>query len=373
MSASFVLTVIGTRPEAIKMMPVVRALREAGVPQQLVATGQHRGLTDQVFAVFGERPDRNLGLMTDKQTPSDVAARVMPAVARLIEAERPALMLVHGDTTTAMAAALAAFHAGVPIGHVEAGLRSHDMTRPFPEEFNRIAIDAVATLLFAPTEGAADNLRRESPRDRMILVTGNTGIDALLHVTSRLDGAELARAGLARDPDKRLILVTSHRRESFGPGLERICLGLARLAARGDVEIVYPVHPSPDARELVHARLTGQANIRLVAPVGYVEMVALMQAAALILTDSGGVQEEAPALGKPVLVMRDVTERPEAVALGAARLVGTDPDVIVREAAILLDNEAEYAARAKSVFPFGNGHAAPRIAAAVTQFLVNKT
>lgn len=364
-----VLIVIGTRPEAIKMLPVVRALREAGVAQRLVATGQHRELIDQVFSPFGEKPDRDLALMTEGQTLSDVTARAMPAVARLIEDDRPALMLVHGDTTTAMAAALAAFHAGVPVGHVEAGLRSHDLTRPFPEEFNRIAIDTVATLLFAPTEGAAANLRRQGPRARTVLVTGNSGIDALLDVAARLDGGELERAGLTLDPGKRLILVTGHRRESFGPGFERICAALLRLAERDDVEMVYPVHLNPNVREAVTARLGGSPNIRLIEPVGHAEMVALMQAAHLILTDSGGVQEEAPALGKPVLVMREVTERPEAVALGAARLVGTDPDLIVREAALLLDDKTEYAARSKPVFPYGDGRAALRIAAAVAEFL----
>ena len=369
MRAPLVLIVIGTRPEAIKMLPAVRALREAGIALRLIATGQHRELVDQAFAAFDEKPDRDLGLMAAGQSPSDVAARVMPAVARLIEAERPRLMLVHGDTTSAMAAALAAFHAGVPVGHVEAGLRSHDLGRPFPEEFNRIAIDAVASLLFAPTEGAAANLRRESPRERTILVTGNSGIDALLHVAGRLDGGELERAGPTLDPGKRLILVTGHRRESFGPGFERICAALARLADRGDVEIVYPVHLNPNVREAVTARLARHPNIRLIAPVGYVEMVALMQAAAIILTDSGGVQEEAPALGRPVLVMRETTERPEAVALGAARLVGTDPDRIVREASLLLDDPAELVARSRPVFPYGDGRAAPRIAAAVAEFL----
>lgn len=369
MPEPFVLIVIGTRPEAIKMLPVVRALRAAKVPTHLVATGQHRAMIDQVFAAFGEQPDRDLGLMTEGQTPSDVAARVMPAIAAMIAAERPALLLVQGDTTTALAAALAAFHAGVAVGHVEAGLRSHDLARPFPEESNRIAIDAGATLLFAPTEGAAEILRRESARERTILVTGNSGIDALLHVAGRLDGGELERAGIVVDPTKRLILVTGHRRESFGPGLERICTALGRLADRGDAEVVYPVHLNPAVREAVTRRLAGHAGVRLIEPVGYVEMVALMHVAALILTDSGGVQEEAPALGKPVLVMRDVTERPEAVAMGAARLVGTDLDAIVREAALLLDDDAEYAARAKPIFPYGDGQASPRIAAAVAEFL----
>jgi UDP-N-acetylglucosamine 2-epimerase len=372
MSEPFVLTVIGTRPEAIKMLPVVRALRDAGVVQQLVATGQHRTLMGQVFAAFGERPDRDLGLMTENQTPSDVAARVMPAITRLIEAGRPALLLVQGDTTTAMAAALAAFHAGIPVGHVEAGLRSNDLTQPFPEEFNRIAIDAIATLLFAPTQSAAENLKRESPRERTILVTGNTGIDALLHVAGRLDGGELARAGLATDPSKKLILVTGHRRESFGAGFANICEALLRLARRNDVKLIYLVHPNPNVRDTVMSRLGENPNIRLVAPVGYVEMVALMQAATLILTDSGGVQEEAPALGKPVLVMREVTERPEAVGLGAARLVGTDPGTIVREVAALLDDPYAYAVRAKPILPFGDGRAAARIATAVMRFTANR-
>lgn len=348
------------------MLPVVRALRACGVRLRLVSTGQHRALLDQVFATFDERPDCDLGMMRDGQAPSDVAARVLPAIARLIEDARPALVLVHGDTTTAMAAALAAFHAGVPVAHVEAGLRSHDLARPFPEEFNRVAIDTVATLLFAPTEGAASNLRREGPRDRTILVTGNTGIDALLYVAGRLGGDELERAGLTLDPARHMILVTGHRRESFGAGFERICSALIRLAARDDVEIVYPVHLNPNVREPVTARLAGHPNIRLVPPVGYVEMVALMQAAAVVLTDSGGVQEEAPALGKPVLVMRDVTERPEGVAIGAARLVGTDPKVIVSEVAALLDDRDEHARRSIAMFPYGDGRAASRIAAAVS-------
>ena len=369
MTRHSVLSVVGTRPEAIKMLPVVRALRRAGIAQRLIATGQHRELTEQVFAAFGERPDRDLGLMTERQTPSEIFARVIPAIAELIAAERPALILVHGDTTTALAAALAAFHAGVPIGHVEAGLRSHDLARPFPEEFNRVTIDSIATLLFAPTETAAANLHHESARERVILVTGNSGIDALLEIAGRLDGGALERAGLGIDPTKRLILVTGHRRESFGPGFERICAALARLAGRGDVEIVYPVHLNPEVRTAVTARLSGCAGIRLIDPVGYPEMVALMRAATLILTDSGGIQEEAPALGTPVLVMRDVTERPEAVALGAARLVGTDPDAIVREAELLLDDEAELAARTRPVFPYGDGGAAPRIATAVAAFL----
>lgn len=364
MSTRAVLVLVGTRPEAIKMMPVVRALRSAGVALRLAATGQHRELLDQAFAAFGERPDLDLGLMTENQTPTEIAARVTTAVEQLLAAERPALVLVHGDTTTAMAAALAAFHAGVPVGHVEAGLRSHDLARPFPEELNRVAIDEVATLCFAPTESAAANLRRESARERTILVTGNTGIDALLQIAGELDGAAPAPAA-----GRRLILVTGHRRESFGAGLERICEALLRLAERDDVEIVYPVHLNPAVREAVLRRLTGQPHIRLIEPVGYVEMVKLMRAAAIILTDSGGIQEEEEALGRPVLVMRDVTERPEAITTGAARLVGTDPDAIVREAVLLLEDAAEYASRAKPVFPYGDGQAAGRIAKAVAEFV----
>jgi UDP-N-acetylglucosamine 2-epimerase (non-hydrolysing) len=364
-----VLLVIGTRPEAIKMLPVVRALR--GVPEvdlKVVTTGQHRQMLDQVFAVFGERADIDLDLMTPGQTLGQITARVLAETEKLIAAHQPGLILVHGDTTSAMAAALAAFYARVPVGHVEAGLRSHDIHRPWPEEYNRISIDAVAQLLWAPTEGAAANLHAERA-GREVEITGNTGIDALLHVARGLKGDELASLGLPLDRAKKLVLVTGHRRESFGDGFDRICDALAAIAARGDAQIVYPVHLNPAVKTVVEARLGDTSAIHLIPPVDYVQMVALMRACHLVLTDSGGIQEEAPALGKPVLVMRDVTERPEAVATGVASLVGTDVSAITREVGRLIDDADYYASRAKAVFPYGDGTAAEKIAASVAAFV----
>ena len=369
-----VLLVIGTRPEAIKMLPVVRALRSLpDIDLKVVTTGQHRQMLDQVFAVFGERADIDLDLMTPGQTLTDITTRVLAEMEKLIAQYQPGLILVHGDTTSAMAAAMGAFYNRVPVGHVEAGLRSHDIQRPWPEEFNRVSIDAVAELLWAPTEGAAQNLRSERPQngsnERMIEVTGNTGIDALLHVARGLKGGELESLGLTLDPAKKLVLVTGHRRESFGDGFDRICDALAAIAARGDAEIVYPVHLNPQVKSVVEARLGATNAVHLIPPVDYVQMVALMQAAHLVLTDSGGIQEEAPALGKPVLVMRDVTERPEAVETGVASLVGTDPAIIIREVARLLDDQAYYTSRARAVFPYGDGTASAKIAASVAQFV----
>jgi UDP-N-acetylglucosamine 2-epimerase (non-hydrolysing) len=356
-----ILSIFGTRPEAIKMLPVVRELRRRGLDQRVCVTGQHRELLGQVFEAFGERPDQDLALMQPGQTPAEVTARVLERLGPALAEARPALVLVHGDTTTAMAAALAAFLARVPVGHVEAGLRSHDLTRPWPEEFNRVSIDATAALRFAPTQGAADNLAREYGTGRVV-VTGNTGIDALLHVSAGLGPPPPAGA-------RRLVLVTGHRRESFGEGFRRLCDGLAAVASRGDVELLYPVHPNPEVRRPVHERLGNLPNVRLCDPVGYVEMVGLLRAATLVITDSGGIQEEAPALGRPVLVTREVTERPEAVALGAVRLVGTCPATLKREADLLLDDAAEYARRSVPVFPYGDGRAAARIADAIEEFL----
>ena len=369
-----VLLVIGTRPEAIKMLPVVRALRMVPeVDLKVVTTGQHRQMLDQVFATFGETPDVDLDLMTPGQTLGDITARVLKEMERLIAEHRPGLVLVHGDTTSAMAAALAAFYARVPVGHVEAGLRSHDIHRPWPEEYNRISIDAVAELLWCPTEISAQNLRNERPPElapeRRIEITGNSGIDALLYVAGQLKGDELAGIGLDLDPAKKLVLVTGHRRESFGDGFARICDALATIAARGDAQVVYPVHLNPQVKEVVEARLGNTGAVHLIPPVDYVQMVALMKASHLVLTDSGGIQEEAPALGKPVLVMRDVTERPEAIATGVASLVGTDVATIAGEVARLIEDETYYASRARAVFPYGDGTAAQKIAASIAQFV----
>lgn len=344
------------------MLPVVQALRaRPSLRPLIVVTGQHREMLDQVFAAFDERPDIDLELMSAGQTLTDITVRVLTRMAQVLEEHQPSLVLVHGDTTTAMAAALAAFYARIPVGHVEAGLRSHDLQRPWPEEYNRISVDAVADFLFAPTETSAANLRRESPRERTIAVTGNTGIDALLYMASRVNAASLDGLEVRPSPDKKLVLVTGHRRESFGDGFDRICEGIGRIAEHPDVEVIYPVHLNPQVKTVVTQRLSGRANVHLIPPVSYMQMVALMKQAHVILTDSGGVQEEGPALGKPVLVMREVTERPEALATGVVSLVGTDPDLIASEVFRLLDDAAYYTSRARAVFPYGDGTAAAQI------------
>lgn len=363
-----VMAVFGTRPEAIKMLPVVTALRaRPGVETLTCSTGQHAGMLDEVMEEAGERCDVALDLLAPGQGLSRLAARAIEGLAGVIEAARPDMVLVHGDTTTAFAGALAAFHARVPVGHVEAGLRSGSLDHPFPEEFNRRAVDAMAELLFAPTDGAAANLRGVAGK---VVVTGNTGIDALLGATTRLaENAalrEAADAALPRQqPGRRLVVATAHRRECQGPALEGICDALLALATRPDVQVAFPVHPNPAIAGPVTRRLSGRDNIHLLPPLPYLPMVRLLSRAALLLTDSGGLQEEAPALGLPVLVLREVTERPEALAAGAARLVGTCPARIVAEAARLLDHPGHHAAMARPVFPFGDGQAAERIAAAV--------
>jgi UDP-N-acetylglucosamine 2-epimerase (non-hydrolysing) len=371
------MLVFGTRPEAIKMLPVAAALRRRGFAPFLLSTGQHRDMLDQALAAFGAACDEDLGLMAPGQTLSELFARVLLGVGAAIERERPALVLVHGDTTTALAAALAAFHARVPVGHVEAGQRSFDLGRPFPEEANRVAVDALADLLFAPTVQAAANLRFEYAARGRILVTGNTGIDALLDTAARITTepglAARLQASLPRlDPDRRLVVVTAHRRESLEAGLARICDAVAAIAARGDAEVVWPLHRNPAARIPALRRLAGRAHVHLVEPLGYLEMVWLMGRAAILLTDSGGLQEEGPALGKPVLVMRDVTERPEALVTGTVKLVGTDPRAILAEAARLLDDAAAYAAMARHAFPFGDGTAAQRIALAIEDWVAER-
>jgi UDP-N-acetylglucosamine 2-epimerase (non-hydrolysing) len=364
-----VMVVFGTRPEAIKLMPVVRALRShADLGVVVVSTGQHREMLNQVLATFDEAVDVDLDIMSAGQTLERLTSHVLESMSRVIAEVRPAVVVVHGDTTTAMASALAAFYAGVPVAHVEAGLRSHDLKRPWPEEFNRIAIDAIAELLFAPTEEAAQNLYRESHADRKILVTGNTGIDALLHVSDRVGSRLPVSVVLPNWSQQQVVLVTGHRRESFGDGFMRICEGLRLIAARPNVQIVYPVHLNPMVRNVVLRELSDFSNIHLLEPLPYSEMVALMGAAKLILTDSGGIQEEGPALGKPVVVMREVTERPEGVASGVVSLVGTDPLRIASEVLSLLDDEQLYMTRARRVFPYGDGRSAGRIVAALDDF-----
>lgn len=372
-----VLTVFGTRPEGIKMMPVVQEIRRRpGLHQIVCITGQHRHMLDQVFTAFNERPDIDLDIMAPNQTLGDITAKVIVRMGEILAREKPHVVLVHGDTTTAMAAAIAAFYARVTLGHVEAGLRSFDLQRPWPEEFNRVAIDSMADLLFAPTAGAAANLSQEYNRRGKRIVTGNTGIDALLYVADRLakePGLEEAIASRYPflDPARRLILVTGHRRESFGSGFESICDGLLAVAARGDVQLIYPVHLNPMVQGVVRQRLSAHPAIHLIDPVEYLDMVFLMRRATVLITDSGGIQEEGPALGKPVLVMRDVTERPEALAGGAVKLIGTDPELMRREVDVLLDDPLVYASRARPVFPYGDGTAARQIVDAIESLAVS--
>ncbi len=362
-----VMIVFGTRPEAIKMAPVVASLRaEPGIEVTVCVTAQHRQMLDQVLDLFGIVPDVDLDLMRPGQTLTSLTAAILERMAEVFAAHRVDRVLVHGDTTTSTAAALAAFYAGVPVGHVEAGLRTGDRFAPWPEEMNRMLTGRLADLHFAPTEGAAAALRAEAVDPARVHVTGNTVIDALGDVVARLErGAlEVPIPGLPElAPAHPIVLVTGHRRENFGDGFERICRALAELADRDGLEIVYPVHLNPNVREPVNRLLGGRANVHLIAPLDYAPFVALMRRARLILTDSGGIQEEAPSLGKPVLVMRDTTERPEAVDAGTVRLVGTDTARIVEEAGRLLDDPAEWNAMSRAHNPYGDGRAAGRIAA----------
>jgi UDP-N-acetylglucosamine 2-epimerase (non-hydrolysing) len=355
-----ILAVFGTRPEAIKMAPVVNALKKLGTVQVSVCvTAQHRQMLDQVLDLFGIVPDIDLNLMQPKQDLSDITSRVILGLRDVFAKQSYDMVLVHGDTTTTFGAALAAYYAKIPVGHVEAGLRTGDKYAPWPEEMNRKLVGAMADVHFAPTETARANLLREGIADSAIHVTGNTVIDALLETAAKSDSAA---PQFTLDATKKLILVTGHRRENFGAGFENICNALLRLAVRDDVQIVYPVHLNPNVQEPVNRLLGNHPSIHLIAPQDYLPFVALMKRSHLILTDSGGIQEEAPSLGKPVLVMRDVTERPEAVEAGTVRLVGADDDRIVAAATTLLDDENAYAAMAKAANPYGDGKAAARIA-----------
>ena len=362
-----VLSVAGTRPEAIKMAMVARTLACAdGIRHQLCVTAQHREMLDSVLRLFDLKPDYDLDVMTPGQNLTDVTGAVLNGMRDVLAESTPDRVLVQGDTITAFAGALAAFYARIPVGHVEAGLRTGDMSAPWPEEMNRRLADALSDRHYAPTESARRNLLREGLPDDGIVVTGNTVIDALLHVVSRLNNEPdlLRQAAMrlpGRDADKRLVLVTGHRRESFGAGFERICRALVRLSSRDDIEIVYPVHLNPRVREPVFRHLTALHNVHLVQPLDYLAFVHLMNESHLILTDSGGIQEEAPALGKPVLVMRDKTERPEALATGTVKLVGTDARRITEEANRLLDNRDDYEAMAQVNHPYGDGKASQRI------------
>ncbi len=366
MSRQRIMPIFGTRPEAIKMAPVVQALcADPCFETTVVVTAQHRGLLDDVLGVFGLVPAIDLDLMRPGQSPTAVAARVLLALEPLLDQQRPDWVLVQGDTTTVMAAALAAHYAGVRVGHVEAGLRSFDRRNPFPEEANRVVTGHLSDLHFAPTPRARDNLVCEGIDPRHVLVTGNTVVDALRWVAAQpwRPAADDPLAGLPEG--KRWILVTAHRRESFGEPLADICIALERLAERGDVHLIYPVHPNPRVHGPVHARLGDHPAVTLLPPLTYRPLVWLLARAALVLTDSGGIQEEAPALGKPVLVLRETTERPEAIEAGLAELVGTDPARIVAAAERLLDDPETYAAMARVESIYGDGRAAERIVRAL--------
>ena len=373
-----VLLAFGTRPEAIKMAPVYEILKATpGLDVRVAVTAQHREMLDQVLRLFGIKPDYDLNVMKPGQGLTEITAAVLDRLKPVLEECAPDLLLVHGDTTTTLSASLAAYYQQIPVGHVEAGLRTGNIFSPWPEEINRKVTGTIARLHFAPTEAARENLLAESVDPSHITVTGNTVIDALLDVVGRLEenttlSAKLdEQLGLTESlgSGRRMILVTGHRRESHGGGFERICHALAQLAARPDVEIVYPVHLNPNVKGPVERLLGGRHNVRLIAPQEYLPFVQLMRRAALILTDSGGVQEEAPSLGKPVLVMRDTTERPEAIEAGTVKLVGTDTSLIVAEAARLLDDRAYYDAMSFAHNPYGDGLAAARIRDTIANYI----
>ncbi|MDI6770698.1 MAG: UDP-N-acetylglucosamine 2-epimerase (non-hydrolyzing) [Anaerolineales bacterium] len=398
-----ILSVFGTRPEAVKMAPIVRLLANTpGVDSRVCVTAQHRQMLDQVLDLFDIQPDIDLDLMRENQSLADLSAAIFTHLDPVLADLNPDWVLVQGDTTTVAITALLAYYRRIRVGHVEAGLRTHDKWQPFPEEINRRVAGVTADLHFAPTEWSRQNLLNDGVPDSAIVVTGNPVIDALNVVAKQDEPKEVsqllakleiqachceephsgdeaipAHEGIAssgkerpprNDTRKRLILVTAHRRENFGEPLENICAALKELAARGDVEIVYPVHLNPNVQEPVYRLLGNVPHVTLLLPLDYLPLVHLLKRAAIVLTDSGGIQEEAPAFGVPVLVLREVTERPEGVEAGSLKLVGTDRGRIVAEASRLLDDPAEHARMARAVNPFGDGHAAERIVQALLEY-----
>ncbi|HET9460851.1 MAG TPA: UDP-N-acetylglucosamine 2-epimerase (non-hydrolyzing) [Gaiellaceae bacterium] len=361
-----VLSVLGTRPEAIKMAPVVLELgRRPDIVSKVCVTAQHREMLDEVLSLFEVTPDHDLDIMTPGQSPTGVAAEIMRHLEPVLADERPDWVLVQGDTTTAAVAAIAAFYGGAQVAHVEAGLRSRDQRDPFPEEINRRIVGVTADLHFAPTSSARENLLDEGVSPESVLVTGNPVIDALQRARTLPSARDCRVAGLTRDC--RVIVMTAHRRESFGEPLERVCTAVTTLAERfPDVRFVYPVHPNPSVRAVVEDALGAHPSVTLLEPLGYREMVTLLERCHLVLTDSGGLQEEAPSLGKPVLVLRDVTERWEGVEAGTARLVGTDTHRIVEETSAVLESPGEYALMSEAINPYGDGRASERIADALS-------
>jgi len=363
-----ILLVAGTRPEVIKIAPVYRQIKKTPGLEEVImcSTGQHRQMLDQAFAIFDIAPDHDLSVMTSNQTLENVSSRVLLGMEKVLAAFRPDVVLVQGDTTTAFVSALAAFYKQIPVGHVEAGLRTHDIYAPWPEEMNRRLISALATWHFPPTERARHMLLAENiPEDRA-LVTGNTVIDALHLIRDMIASNPAVRQDLEKrfhwiDPNLPLVLVTGHRRENFGQGFDNICRALRDLAVSRPIQVIYPVHLNPNVRKPVNDILSGADNVHLVEPVDYLSFVFLMQRSHFIITDSGGVQEEAPSLGKPVLVMREKTERPEAIEAGTVLLVGTDRDTILREAQRLLDDKTHFETMARAINPYGDGKASERI------------
>ncbi len=362
-----VLSIFGTRPECIKMAPVIKKLKqEPRIESRVCVTAQHRYMLDQVLDLSQIKPDVDLNIMMDNQGLTEIGAAILSGLKPVLEEYQPDLVLVQGDTSTTFFAALAAFYQQVPVGHVEAGLRTGDMSAPWPEEMNRRVASILAGLHFAPTEQSRDNLLREGIESENILVTGNTVIDALLDAVQLIDNSpqllsKFKEQYSALEPHRRTLLVTGHRRESFGKQFEDICYGLLEISRREDVQIVYPVHLNPNVQRPVKRILGDAQNVHLIGPLDYLPFVYLMRESFLILTDSGGVQEEAPSLEKPVLVMREKTERPEGVAAETAKLVGTSTERIVEEVSLLLDSQDEYEKMARAHNPYGDGHASQRI------------
>lgn len=360
-----IICVVGTRPEAIKMSPVILALKDCpGIECRVLATAQHRHMLDQVLEVFGIKPDIDLDIMRPNQALTTLTARLLLDLDEVLLIEKPDVVLAQGDTTSVMTIALACFYHRIPFGHVEAGLRTWDMSNPFPEEMNRVMAGRLARWHFAPTESSRQNLLREGVQDSEITVTGNTVIDAL-HSAGQTE----PELGIELDETKRLILVTAHRRENFGEPLKEICKAVLTLVERNeDVQVLFPVHPNPNVQAVVYEILGGHSHVILCEPLSYLPFVAAMRRAYLILSDSGGVQEEAPALGKPVLVLRSETERPEAVQAGAVKLVGSDFHTIVEEAQLLLSDQSAYQKMAQGISPYGDGLAAARIVKVLKEY-----
>lgn len=366
-----VLFVLGTRPEAIKLAPVILHQKSCSdlFHVCVCVTGQHRQMLDQVLKLFNISPDFDLDIMLPGQTLCQSSARILAGLEKVFLSARPDMVIVQGDTTTTVCGALAGFYQQIPVAHVEAGLRTGDFRQPLPEEMNRVLTTRLATLHFAPTQIAKDNLLREGCHTSSISLTGNSGIDTILQIRQRLETGEFAGCAEARlPPSKKLILVTSHRRENFGAGFRNICSAVAQIARRTDVHIVFPVHPNPEVRGVAEALLRNQPNVTLLDSLPYVEFIDLMRRAHLIITDSGGIQEEAPSLGKPILLLREKTERMEGVLAGTVKLVGACEEKIVAQATELLDNERLYRAMAKVHSPYGDGMASARITEAIQAY-----